>query len=189
MENPASEIKKYIAFRYPNWLDYARHMSRVHRFESWAEDLLNDVILDLLRKPEDKLMYMLGNTTKKIVNNAPTTELDKFVLKMIQLNACSQVAPFRKNTLGQKVIARHRNKVDVQRSVELNGYDAATEEYNAERAQRIDHMHARNIRLMKEAGYTADAIQLYEHHYIKGQPIAAGNETALYRINQFLIKP
>jgi len=184
-----SDIRSYIAFRYNNWLDYARQMAKLHKFEGWEMDLLNEVIVDLLKKPEDKLEKMLSRKTKKMVNSQPTTELDKFVLKMLQVNASSVFAPFRKNILGQKVISCKRNKATTAHMVELNGYDGYDEGFDPELGRRMDRMHMQNIKIMQQHGYTTEAIELYKEHYIKGQPVAPEKAEALQKLNKHLINP
>lgn len=183
-------INCYISFRYPNWLDYAQHMARVHHFEGWGEDLLNDILINLLKKDEDLLLGLLARKTKKIVNGKPTCELDKFVLKMIHMNAFSPVAPFRKNTLGNKIIARNNKKVITARNVEINGHDFEDTEYNAEFNGRLDRMHSQNIHRLTKNGFNQSAVNLYETHFIRGRPLAEFTETAqddISRIRQFLV--
>lgn len=177
-------LNNYITFRYPNWLDYARHMARVHKFDGWAEDLLNDVILDLLGKNKAHLNGMLERETRKIVNGKPTTELDKFVLRMLHLNAFSPVAPFRKNTMGNKIIARGPgNRVEVKRDTELNGHDSADEFYCDELNARLDAMHQQNINRMVKNGFNSNAVRLYFQHYILNEPIDGFEEAARENIN------
>src|SRR5690554_740044 len=116
-------------------------MARVHHFSGWGEGLLQDVVCELLIKPYDKFQGMLTTTTKKVVNGTPTTELDKFVLKMMNINATSPVAPFRKNTLGKKVISRAGGKIKTANLTELNGYDMADEVADMGLNAKIEKMH------------------------------------------------
>lgn len=184
------ELNQYITFRYKNWLDYARHMARVHHFEGWEDDLLNDVIIDLLGKNENLLLGLLARKTKKIVNGQPTTELDKFVLKMLHLNAFSPVAPFRKNTLGNKIIDRKNNKITTRQNTQLNGDDVHDEAYNMELNNKLDVMHSRNIKRLADNGFNAEAVKLYQTHFIRGRPFEDYNDAAkdsITRIRQFLV--
>lgn len=165
-------LNNYISFRYPNWLDYANYQARVHKFDGWAEDLLNDVILDLLGKNKDFLNGLMERKTRKIVNGKPTTELDKFVLRMLHLNAFSPVAPFRKNTMGNKIIARGPgNQVQVKYNTELNNTDREDETYCDELNCRLDAMHARNLHRLKRNGFNNDAVLLYHQHFIFNAPL------------------
>ena len=182
-------IRSYIVYRYPNWMDYARHMARVHHFNGWAEDLLHDIICDLLKKPDEKLLRMINAKTKKLVNGQPTTELDKFVLHMLKLNASSQVAPFRKNTLGLKITARSGNKVETQHSTELNGFDAICEDYDPAASRRLDDMHRHNLHRLENNGFNKTALKLYRFHFIKNTDITGLTEAeqdAISRIRIFL---
>ena len=185
-----STIKDYIAFRYPNWLDYARYQAKVNHFEGWEEDLLNDVVCDLLKKDEDKLLEMLHKQTKKIVNEVPTTELDKFVLKMLKLNATSTVAPFRKNTLGNKIISRENGDIQTMQRTQLNGHDCHDTEYDPELNYRLDAMHDANIWRLRKNGYTREALDLYRRHFIRGRPedqFSEAEQENLKKIRQFLV--
>lgn len=171
------EISKYIAFRYPNWMDYARHQCRVQHLDGWADDLLNDMIADLLSKPEEKLADLISRPTRKIVNGQPTTELDKFMLKMIKMNAVSKYAAFRKNTVGQKIIATGAT-VEVATFTELNQTMDMPDEttYNANRAAKLDRMHTLNINKLMNAGFPAWVIQKYREHYIESKPITTNKD-------------
>jgi len=170
-------------------MDYARHMARVHHFAGWHEDLLHDIICDLLKKPEEKLQNMVDAKTKKMVNGVPTTELDKFVLSMLKMNACSPVGPFRKNTLGNKIISRSGNKVETQHTTEINGFDAILEEYDTTMNNKLDTMHAHNIHRLGKNGFDSEAIRLYNLHFIKNMPLRDLTETqedSVRRIKDFL---
>jgi uncharacterized spore protein YtfJ len=182
-------IADYITFRYRNWHDFAAHMARVNHFTGWEDDLLNDVICDLMKKPAEKLERMLNAKTSKIVNGLPTTELDKFVLTMLRVNACSQVAPFRKNTLGHKIISRANNKIEVQHSTELTGFDCPDTEYTNEMSEQLDVMHSANINRLHNNEFNSAAITLYIKHFVNNIPLTHLTEAeaeTVNRIKQFL---
>lgn len=183
------ELNKYIEFRYSNWLDFANHLSRVHYFNGWADDLLNDVIIDLLKKDLNRLLGMLSRKTKKIVNGQPTTELDKFVLSMLRTMAFSAGAPFRKNTLGQKIIHRSGNKVTIRQQCEINSADIIDECYDETLNTKLDEMHAKNITRLKNNGFTNASLRQYRSHFIRGRPensYSIEQQITLTRIRQFL---
>lgn len=184
------KLKDYINFRYNNWLDFSRHMARIHKFDGWGEDLLNDVIENLLKKEPEKLRGMLRRKTKKIVNGKPTTELDKFVLKMLRMQAFSQVGPFRKNTLGQKIIKRlPNNKVLVKHSTTISGEDIIDENYCTDLNDKLDLMHSQNVLRLRRNGFNLTSIKLYRLHFIRGEPFKKMSETEQESINiirQFL---
>lgn len=167
-------IDQYIAFRYPNWMDFAQYQCRVQHLEGWAEDLMNDIIIDLLKKPADKLEAMIARSTTKIVNNRPTTELDKFVLAMIRMNARSKFASFRKNTVGQKIINTHGGIVEVATFTEISQANTDTPDectYNKKHCKRLDKMHLTNIARLTDAGYPEYIIQKYREHIIESKPL------------------
>lgn len=173
-------LSAYIAFRYPNWMDYARHQCRVQHLEGWECDLMNDIITDLMQKPEAKLTGLLQRQTKKIVNGEPTTDLDKFVLYMLKVNARSKFAAFRKNTVGQKIVTTGAI-VEVAKftelSTEADGPDECT--YDAHRAAKLDRMHRQNIHRLTEAGYPATIIEKYKHYYIESRPAITKKDRAI----------
>lgn len=182
-------IADYITFRLPNWTDYARHQCKVQHLEGWADDLVNEIVIDLLRKPAEKTAGMLARETRKIVNGRPTTELDKFVLTMIKTNARSHFASFRKNTVGQKIISEYGPNVEVATFCELSyQHDEADEStYNTDRCRKLDSMHARNIRLMQKSGFRPEAIELYVRHFMYGQKVPKRQTDELLTIQNFLI--
>jgi hypothetical protein len=165
-------ISNYINFRYPNWHDYAKYIASQQHFEGWEDDLLNDVLIDLLKNPEERLLSLIEKKTRKIVNGKPTTELDKFVLTMLKINGTSKTAPFRKNTLGKKIISRKGGEITTIRKEALNGSDFLQDEYNAEHNRKIEMMHARNLRRLENNGFTTKSINLYKQHYIECIPYA-----------------
>ena len=83
------EINKYIQKRYDRWLDYASYHCSCAGIADEAIDVLNEVLLDLLQKPECKVVGLLKKKSGQY------TELDYFVLRMIKLNATSPTSPYR----------------------------------------------------------------------------------------------
>jgi hypothetical protein len=83
------EINKYIQKRYDRGLDYASYHCSCAGIGDEAIDVLNEVLLDLLQKPEVKLIVLLHKRSGQY------TELDYFVLRMIKLNATSPTSPYR----------------------------------------------------------------------------------------------
>lgn len=168
-----SEINEYINFRYNNWLDRAKYAAKIHGFEDMAGDLLNEVLENLISKPEDKLLEMLNRPTRKILNGRPTTELDKFVLKMINIQSFSQVGPFHKNTLGKKIISRNKGKVKVVQNTNLNGVEVYDDDDEpTQNAEKIEQMHRQNIKRLQQYGYRASILELYQQHYVYNRPLS-----------------
>lgn len=184
-------LADYITFRLPNWTDYARHQCKVQHLEGWADDLINEIVIDLLRKPAEKTAGMLARETRKIVNGRPTTELDKFVLTMIKTNARSHFASFRKNTVGQKIIGEYGPNVEVATFCEL-GYqhDAADDStYDDERAAKLDRMHAINIQRLKAWGYSREVLNWYMRHFMQSEPARTQRQKMIINeITNFLIQ-
>jgi hypothetical protein len=180
-------IRTYIAYRYQNWHDYATYLARVHKFESYADDLLNDIIVDLLKKPEQKINRMLQLKTKKIVNNLPTTEVDKFVLKMLKLNATSPTAPFRKNTMGLKIVSYANNTTESCKLIPIDRHDDIDTEYDFDLDQKLTDMHIRNIHRLKQNKFSRRAINIYKTYFINNRaPTTEATQTAIAEIQNLL---
>lgn len=83
------EINQYIEKRYARWLDYASYHCSLANMLDEANDVLNEVIVNLLEKDEKKVLKMYN-----IVKNG-YRELDFFVLRMIKLNIYSPTSPYQ----------------------------------------------------------------------------------------------
>lgn len=171
------EIMAYIEYRFPNWHDYAAYHARVNGFSDYADDLLNDIILDLLNKPEDKINTMFSKKTKKIVNNLPTTDLDRFVLRMIKVNAVSKTAPFRKNTLGRKIISRKNSEITTISNCSIERIDVEVDCYDMELDQKLTRMHEFNINRLIKNKFNSNTINDYYRFFIRGHAPASDQET------------
>lgn len=187
------EVKQYMNKRYNNWLDFAKHMAKIHSFDGLADDLLHDVIIDILNKDPEKIRGLFARKTTKIIDGEPTTELDKFALRMLRVNAFSPVAPFRKNTLGHKIINRAgKNCVETVKLIELNGTDRIDEIYNPDQFDRLDQMHRANLARLALNGFNRDARELYILHFIQSTPQAEFTQRqrdGLTSITRFLANP
>lgn len=82
-------IRKYISERYCRWRDYAVYHATLAGTPDEADDILNEVILNLLEKDPDRMRNMLNRKKDGY------RELDFFVLRMIKLNAHSKTSPWR----------------------------------------------------------------------------------------------
>lgn len=92
------DVRSYINERYCGWLDYSTFHCNNSGLPGEGVDLLNEVLINLLEKPDDMLIGLLqrrrnGNTRKS--KNAEYRDLDFFVLRMIRMNVISPTAPYR----------------------------------------------------------------------------------------------
>jgi len=85
----SKKIDKYISTRYQNWLEYAEYQSKISGLADEGNDLLNEVLLDLLKKPEEKIEELFEQ------NKDGHKGLDYFILRAIKTNATSKTAPYR----------------------------------------------------------------------------------------------
>lgn len=86
-----SAINQFIEQRYSNWLDYAEYQSKRKGIPDQAMDVLNEVIADLLKKDEKRLVRMIYKASKC----GKYKELDIYVLRMIRLNIFSPTSPYQ----------------------------------------------------------------------------------------------
>jgi len=101
------EVRKYIERRYERWLDYSKYHCGSQWMAGEEGDLLNEVMISLLEKPEEKLLELYNKKHKQY------RELDYFVLRMIKMNATSDTAPYR-----------HKNKpAPIDRNVDYSSLE------------------------------------------------------------------
>ena len=82
-------INKYITERYPRWLDHAEYHCSLKGISDEAIDILNEVMVDLLKKDIRKL------TSLYIEQKDKYRGLDFYVLRMIKLNVYSPTSPYQ----------------------------------------------------------------------------------------------
>ena len=91
----ATEVNSYIGKRYQRWHDYSFfHCSQAGIADS-SGDVLDEVLLSLLRKDDQMLLRMLNSKRRMLSSCDFYTELDYYVLRMIKINVYSETAPFR----------------------------------------------------------------------------------------------
>lgn len=83
------EISDYIQKRYERWLDYAKFHCSIAGMADEAIDVLNEVLLSLLKKDGSALLKLLHK------KKGSYCELDWYILRMIKLNATSDTSPYR----------------------------------------------------------------------------------------------
>lgn len=99
------EINNYIEKRYDNWLDSAKYRCKLSGIPDDAMDVLQEVLCSLLQKETSFLLGMLHREKDGY------TELDWFVIRMIELNATSPTSPYRQKTRRSNI----DDNVDFQR--------------------------------------------------------------------------
>lgn len=146
------EINNYITKRYDRWLDYARYHCTQCGIADESEDVLNEVVLSLLQKPDKKLDCLLNS------KQGQYTELDFYVLRMIKLNASSPTSPYQNKYKSLPV----DDNVDYS-CLEIE--DCCSEE--SDRAGYIlDRMH--QIReMIEELGFSTKAMAVFEFRFFQ----------------------
>ncbi len=97
----SESISNYINNRYPRWMDYAEYHVKLAGIPDETGDILNEVLVSLLKKDPDHLVALLQKKKQGY------TELDFFILRMIKLNAYSMTSPYRHKT---KDVPKDKNK-------------------------------------------------------------------------------
>ncbi len=89
-------LSEYIGQRYDRWMDYIRYQANRAGIPEDSEDILHTVILSLLEKDPREIDRLLSRR-KRSYSHADQvyTELDFYVLRMLQLNAHSPTSPWR----------------------------------------------------------------------------------------------
>lgn len=88
----AKGISQHITNSYRRYMDYAEYHARKAGIPDEAGDILNEVLLSLMGKNEEKLIGLLSK------KKGGYSELDFYVLRMIKLNTYSKTAPYIRKT-------------------------------------------------------------------------------------------
>ncbi len=120
----SESISNYVTLRYDRWMDYAEYHAKLAGIPDESGDILNEVLVSLLKKDPDHLQALLDKKKQGY------TELDFFVLKMIKLNSNSMTSPHRHKT---KDIPKDKNKDPWTMEIEDEQEDQA--DRNAETLQ------------------------------------------------------
>lgn len=83
------EIYDYTQSQYDKWLEITRRICQYYHAKDEAEDFLNEILVSVLQKDENKIIKLLHK------KNEVYTDLDYYIIKMIKLNICSPKAPFQ----------------------------------------------------------------------------------------------
>jgi hypothetical protein len=98
---PSAAVNEYISRRYDRWHDYSKYQAGRAGTPDEAGDILNEVMMSLLQKDPRELDRLLSRDKKSYSHpDQVYTELDFFVLKMIELNATSKTSPWRHKNKG-----------------------------------------------------------------------------------------
>ena len=105
----SQKIERYITKRYDRWLDYAVYHCTHAGIADEAIDVLNEVLLSLVRKENAELERLFD------AKKNGYTELDFFVLRMIKLNATSDTSPYRSKYKPMPIDANvDYNRLDIE---------------------------------------------------------------------------
>jgi len=120
----SESISNYINNRYNRWQDYSMYHAKLAGIPDESGDILNEVLVSLLKKDPDHLQNLLDKKKQGY------TELDFFILRMIKLNAYSITSPYRHKT---KDVPKDKNKDPWTMEIEEEPEDQA--DRNAETLQ------------------------------------------------------
>lgn len=166
------ELDRYISERYKNWLDYAKYRCYQAGIPEQGKDVLNEVLCMLWEKEEDFLLDLM----RKPKNGY--TELDWFIVRMIELNAISPTSPYR-----YKTKQRHLDrKIDLQR---LDVEDTYDEE--EDRAGRILEQMKLVRKIYEGLELSRKSRQIFEYRFFHHEDFAdwPGKESLKYLYDTF----
>lgn len=176
----APEINNYITKRYERWLDYSKYKCSKAELNDQANDVLDEVLLNILKKDEQFLLRLIS--TKKIQKGVEYSEFDFFLLRAIDLNINSETSPYR-----------HKNKPIPRAKVELSRLRIADIEADEtdHAGYVLDRMH--QIRAMiDEMGFSDKAMAIFEFKFFNDEAFSdwTGPETKreLYTIYSRITK-
>ena len=147
------QINDYITKRYERWLDYANYHTALAGIPDEGVDVLNEVLLSVLQKPEEQLNKLLE------AKKGSYTELDFYILQSIKLNAQSDTAPYR---------AKNKT-VKVDDNVNWQTLDIE-DENSAESETSNEYVYRRmsDLRTLIEDMYFCDqAMAIFEYKYFQ----------------------
>lgn len=147
------EINNYISKRYNRWLDYSVYHCDKAGIIDQATDVLNEVLLSLLKKDE---VWLLEKIRSK---KSQYTEFDFYVLRSIKLNIFSPTSPYQSK---YKPIQADAN-IDVRRLEIEDNCDETTD--------RSDYVLSRmhEIReVIEQMGFSDKAMEIFEFRFFQG---------------------
>lgn len=189
------KVHAYVDKHYSNWLNHSEWHCSKAGFPDEAVDVLNEVLLSLLQKDEEKLLKLLNTKAKygKFSDKEPFTELDIYILTMIRLNVTSTTAPYhsrykKKSPIDYEVdfsrlkiideedespdiAARTLKQMRLLRYV-LRGIDVDDEDLQIFRNEDILFERSKNVRGRQKVKYFIDIVTeiLFRQGFTKKRP-------------------
>jgi len=119
-------VKKYIGIRYNRYLEYSAFQCKMNSLHDQAGDLLNEVLIMVLLKDENKLILLYNKRKPK----EQYRDLDFYILALLKQNAHSLTSPYRWK---YRTLLRDSNASDI-----LLGEDEYSDEYSTQDQQDYD---------------------------------------------------
>ena len=150
------DVRKYINKRYPRWLDYSEYQCSRAGIDGEGVDVLNEVMCDLLQKPEKLLTSLFERKSKGY------TELDYFVLRMIKLNATSLTSPYRYR---YRQLPTNENVDYTTIDIEdvFNDDEEDTAGYILDKTRKVRE-------ILEELDLSDLALKVFNHRFFMGEP-------------------
>lgn len=175
----AKQIENYITKRYSRWLDYAEYHCTLQKLDDQANDVLDEVLLMLLKKPEKDLLALYEK--KKEMKGIEYTELDFYILRMLKLNITSPTAPYRHKTRSTII----DNNADISSMEVIDEVDCSRDRSG----KAVEQM--RLVReTLEELPITPREKEVFEWNFFHGNPLSewTGPESSsdLYETNNWI---
>jgi len=147
------EINNYIEKRYANWLEFSEYECRKAEISDESVDVVNEVMIQLLKKDEDYLLQLCRTPSKC----GRYKELDVLVLRMIYLNIFSPTAPYQHKN---KPIPRANKDLNRLNIPDIVDDDTDHAGYVLERMREIRH-------LIESMGFSEKAMAIFEYRFFE----------------------
>ena len=156
------EIEKYIKKRYDRWLDYSSFHTEQAGLQDQAVDVLNEVLLSLLKKDEDSLLKLLHSRKEQYC------ELDFFVLRLIKMNATSNTAPYR---------FKNRNRLPIDINVDYSRLEIVDlKEPEIDKSHEILEKLKTLCKIVERFDMNKIEKEVFNHVFVMQEPISTYNK-------------
>lgn len=148
------DLNRYISKRYYRWLDYSRYHCQINKMKGEERDVLNEVLVSLLEKDQDKILKMLS------CSKDGYTELDFFIMRMVYLNITSSSSPYQ---------IKNANRV-VNKDINIERIDLPDEsEVSVDRSEEILAKMRKVRGILDELELSPRVHQIFVFHFFGGE--------------------
>lgn len=149
-----NDLTSLFEKNYKHWLEYTLFYSRKFNLQNEAYDILNEVLLMVWK---GKSIEALTEMMKKKKKNA--TELDYFILHIIQKNIFSRSAPYRHKY-------HHNRELEYRASFPPDSFVYEPKDTKEEQLDLINY-------ILEHLDIKPLKIEVFKFYYFEGKPLKA----------------